>query len=197
MGEKNEEVSFVNKNLGKKVKSYFLKKKNSPTIVKKRFVEDINKTKVFGVYSINDQSLYKHEESKFNNWLRKEIPKHDLIVVSDYGHGLISNNSAKNILKKSKFLAVNTQLNASNAGYHVISKYEKANMVIINETELRHELRNKIDKVDILIKQISKKISSSFIVVTCGRYGSKIYDKMTERMTEDQFPMPIFVSTGF
>ncbi len=182
LGEKNEEVSFVNKNLGKTVKSYFLKKKNSPTIVKKRFVEDINKTKVLGVYSINDQSLYKQEESKFNNWLRKEIPKNDLVIVSDYGHGLISNNSAKNILKKSKFLAVNTQLNASNAGYHVISKYKKANMVIINETELRHELRNKIDKVDILIKQISKKINSSFIVVTCGRHGSKIYDRMNKKI---------------
>jgi hypothetical protein len=28
-------------------------------------------------------------------------------------------------------------------------------------------------------------------------WDPKIYDKMTERMTEDQFPMPIFVSTGF
>ena len=28
-------------------------------------------------------------------------------------------------------------------------------------------------------------------------WDPKIYEKMTERMTEDQFPMPIFVSTGF
>ena len=182
LGEKNEEASFVNKNLGKNVKSFFLKKKNSPTIVKKRFVEDVNKTKVLGVYSINDQSLYKTEEYKFNNWLRKEIPKNDLVIVSDYGHGLISNNSAKLILKKSKFLAVNTQLNASNAGYHVISKYKGADMAIINETELRQELRNKIDGVDILIKQISKKISSSFSIVTCGKLGSKIYDRLNKKI---------------
>ena len=28
-------------------------------------------------------------------------------------------------------------------------------------------------------------------------WDPKIYDKMTERMTEDEYPMPIFVSTGF
>ena len=102
-------------------------------------------------------SPFTNKKSSNLTWLRKEIPKHDLVIVSDYGHGLISNNSAKIILKKSKFLAVNTQLNASNAGYHVISKYKGANMAIINETELRQELRNKIDSVDILIQQISKK----------------------------------------
>ena len=28
-------------------------------------------------------------------------------------------------------------------------------------------------------------------------WDPKIYEKMTERMTEDQYPMPIFVSGGF
>jgi hypothetical protein len=28
-------------------------------------------------------------------------------------------------------------------------------------------------------------------------WDPKIYEKMTERITEDQLPMPIFVSTGF
>ena len=46
-------------------------------------------------------------------------------------------------------------------------------MAIINETELRQELRNKIDSVDILIQQISKKISSSFSIVTCGKLVQK------------------------
>ena len=36
--------------------------------------------------------------------------------------------------------------------------------------------------MDILIKQISKKINSSFIVVTCGRHGSKIYDRMNKKI---------------
>ena len=84
-----------------------------------------------------------------------EIKKNDIIIVSDYGHGLISKDLAKKIVKKSKFLAVNTQVNASNVGYHVISKYIGANFVTINETELRHEVRDKNSDVMDLIKKLS------------------------------------------
>ena len=34
--------------------------------------------------------------------INKEIPKHDVVIVSDYGHGLISKNNAKLICKKVK-----------------------------------------------------------------------------------------------
>ena len=57
IGEKQEEKKFIKKNLQKNIKTYLLNKKNSSTIVKKRFVERINQTKVLGVYSLNDQSL--------------------------------------------------------------------------------------------------------------------------------------------
>ena len=175
VGEKNEEKNFLSKNLPSNINSYFLKKKNSPTIIKKRFVEDINKRKILGVYSLNDQSLSNKEQKLFQKKIIQEIKRHDLVIVSDYGHGLISKETAKLIIKKSKFLAVNTQLNASNAGFHVISKYNKANLILINETELRQEFRNKVDNVDILIKQLSKKVKSNYSVVTCGKHGSKIF----------------------
>ena len=51
----------------------------------------------------------------------------------------------------------------------------KANLTLINETELRQEFRNKVDNVDILIKQLSKKVKSNYSVVTCGKHGSKIF----------------------
>ena len=146
IGQKAEEKNLINKNLPKNVEARFINKKNSSTIIKKRFVEDINKTKVLGVYTLNDQPLDKSQEKFFNKELLKQIKNHDLVIVSDYGHGLISDGSAKLIIKKSKFTAVNTQLNASNLGFHVISKYLGANLITINETELRHKLRNKTDK---------------------------------------------------
>ena len=49
IGEKQEEKKFIKKNLQKNIKTYLLNKKNSSTIVKKRFVERINQTKVLGV----------------------------------------------------------------------------------------------------------------------------------------------------
>ena len=53
-----------------------------------------------------------------------------MVIVSDYGHGLISKKSAQIICKKSKYLAVNAQLNASNVGFH--SMKENIQMLIVS-----------------------------------------------------------------
>ena len=181
-GEKKEHISFINQHLPKNIKKDFLYKKNSCTIVKKRFVDDINKSKVLGVYSINDSPLLRKEQIHFNKKILKHIKNHDLVIVSDYGHGLISDFSAKIIVNKSKFLAVNAQLNAANIGYHTISKYVGADLIIINENEMRHEMRNKIDGVNILIKELANKIRAKFTTVTSGDMGSKIYIKKSKKL---------------
>ena len=182
IGQRNEEKQFIEKNLQKNIKTVFLNKKKSPTITKKRFVEHINKTKIFGVYSLNDQPLDSKQEKIFNGKVSKYIKSHDLVIVSDYGHGLISDNTAKLIVKKSKFVAVNTQLNASNLGFHVISKYLGADLTTINETEMRHELRNKTEDRVSLIKILSKKLKSNYIHVTSGEAGSMIYNSSTKEI---------------
>ena len=176
IGQKNDEKKFIKNNLEKNIKTIFLNKKNSPTITKKRYIEHINKTKIFGVYSLNDAPLDGDQESKLNKKIQKLIKDHDLVIVSDYGHGLISDKTAKLIVKKSKFIAVNTQLNASNLGFHVISKYIGANFITINETEMRHELRNKTEDCIPLIKTLSKKLRSKYTHVTSGSMGSTIYN---------------------
>ncbi len=182
IGEKKEQLSFIKKNLSKNVNQDFIAKKDSTTIIKKRFVDSTNKNKVLGVYSINDNPLNKVQSSNFNKKIIKHIKKHDLVIVSDYGHGLISSNSAKKIIKYSKFIAVNAQLNAANLGHHTISNYVGANLVIINENEMRHELRNKYDVVETLIKKLASKLKSQYTTVTSGNIGSKIYIKNKNKL---------------
>ena len=62
--------------------------------------------------------------------------------------------------KKSRFLALNAQANASNIGYHSIQKYRGVDCVVMNETELRHELRDKNEKLKILAKKLTNIIST-------------------------------------
>ena len=154
----------------------------SLSITKKRYIDHINKTKIFGVYTLNDQPLDLVQEKIFNNKVLKYINSHDLVIVSDYGHGLISVNTAESIVKKSKFVAVNTQLNSSNLGFHVISKYLGANLITINETEMHHELRNKTEDRSSLIKKLSKKLKSNYTHVTSGEVGSTIYNYTTNEI---------------
>ena len=182
VGQKREEKTFIKQKLNHKISSFFLEKNNSPTIIKKRYLDEINKSKVLGVYSLNDQPLNRMQEIQFTKKVMNEIKKNDIVIVSDYGHGLISKNLAKNIVKKSKFLAVNTQVNASNIGYHVISKYIGANFVTINETELRHEVRDKNSAVTALIKKLSNILRCNYANVTCGKDGAYIYDRKSKKM---------------
>ena len=75
--------------------------------------------------------------------------------------GLISKKSAKIICKKSKFLALNAQVNASNIGYHTIRNYNNFDTLIINEKEIRHEMRDKVSKVENLMSFIAKEKNKS------------------------------------
>ena len=190
LGQKKEYEKYIKKILTRKIKSKFLYKSKSPTIVKKRYLEHITNNKVLGIYTLNDELLNKKDESIFEKMILKEIKKHDVVIVSDYGHGLITKKLAKLLCKNSKFLALNAQANASNTGYHSIQKYKGVNCVVINETELRQELRDKNEKLDILTKKLTKMIGINNLVITMGSDGAILYSSKDKKY----FYCPAFAS---
>ena len=190
MGQKKEYEKYIKKILPKNIKTKFLYKTKSPTIIKKRYLEQNTNTKVLGIYTLNDESLNKKDEFIFEKMILKEIKKYDLVIVSDYGHGLITKKLAKLLCKKSKFLALNAQANASNVGYHTIQKYKNVECVVMNETELRHELRDKNEKIDILAKKLANMININNLVVTRGSNGAILYNLNKKKY----FNSPAFAS---
>ena len=190
LGQEKEYEKYIKKILTKKIKSQFLYKLKSPTIVKKRYLEHITNNKVLGIYTLNDELLNKKDESIFEKMILKEIKKHDVVIVSDYGHGLITKKLAKLLCKNSKFLALNAQANASNTGYHSIQKYKGVDCVVINETELRQELRDKNEKLDILTKKLTKMIGINNLVITMGSKGAILYSSKDKKY----FYCPAFAS---
>ena len=73
---------------------------------------------------------------EITTFLAKEVKKHDLVLITDYGHGLISESAAREISKLSPYTALNVQMNAANSGNHSFTKYKKADCIIINEGEI-------------------------------------------------------------
>jgi rfaE bifunctional protein kinase chain/domain/rfaE bifunctional protein nucleotidyltransferase chain/domain len=191
LGQKKEYEKYIKKSLTKNVQSRFLYKSKSPTIVKKRYIEHITNNKVLGIYTLNDELLNKKDESIFEKMILREIKKHDVVIVSDYGHGLITKKLSKLLCKKSKFLALNAQVNASSSGYHSIQKYKGVDCVVINETELRQELRDKNGKLEILIKKLTKMIGINNLVITRGSNGAILYSSKDKKY----FYCPAFAST--
>jgi len=172
LGEKKEEKNFVLRSLNKKIKHNFLLKKDSPTIIKTRYLDDYRKSKILVDYDLNDDIISKKEENNFLNILKNNIKNYDIIIVADYGHGIITKKIRKIITSYSKKLFLNTQINSFNRGYHTVYKYLKINSLIINESELRYELKDKNSKILDLAKKLRKKISVDTIIVTKGKWGS-------------------------
>jgi rfaE bifunctional protein kinase chain/domain len=175
LGEKNEYKKLVESHLGKKVKKFFINKKNSPTIIKKRFIDEINNHKLFGEYFLNDNQISKKDENKILSFLNKK--KYDLVILLDYGHGLITKKIIQKLKKTTKFLAINAQINSSNIGYHSIQKFSSSDLLIINESELRHEARDKETNIEIVSKNFAKKNNFKTIIVTMGSKGSLLVNK--------------------
>ena len=80
-------------------------------------------------------------------------------------------------------MALNAQINAANIGYHSMRNYKNINCVIINEGELRHEMRDKNNKVELLMKKFSLQQKVKNLVVTRGVNGALLYEKSKNKFT--------------
>jgi bifunctional ADP-heptose synthase (sugar kinase/adenylyltransferase) len=177
MGEDSKDIKFIKNNLAKNTNFNFIKKVSTPTIKKKRFIDRLTNHKLLGVYSINDRELTQAENKKLEKIIfNKKYNSNDLIIISDYGHGFISPKMAKKICSKYKNIFLNTQLNAANIGFHTLKNYNNFNSLVINESELRHEFKDRYSEVRILIKKLSKSLKVKNILVTRGANGALYYN---------------------
>ena len=172
LGDEDIHKSFIERNMEKNISLNFLIKSNSPTILKRRFVDNVDQKKILGVYSINDDSITKEEEDLFIESFDKLSKEHDLVIISDYGHGLITPRVAKHISKSEVFISLNAQVNAANIGTHSIRKYQDINCLIINANELCHEMRQRDGELESLARQLKELVNSDYISVTKGKEGA-------------------------
>lgn len=196
VGEKKQNFNFIKKNLKKNIKFDPLLKKNSPTIIKKRYLDQVSGNKLLGVYSLNDREIENSEEKKTISKINKIIKGVDLIIISDYGHGLITKKIAQKLKSSKKFLALNAQVNASNHGFHSLEKYKKVDTLIINENELRHEMRDKMQEISIISNSMMKKFNIRNLIVTRGKNGAILFRKNLKPISCPAFASRIIDKVG-
>lgn len=156
------------------------------TVVKRRFVERHGVrneyAKLFSMNYLPDsqqESLINRE--KFNENLQKEIGKYDVVVVADYGHGLLDHTTMAIIQEKATFLALNCQTNSSNYGTNLITKYDRADIFALDERELNLACASRNSEPGVLLSQIMKHFkNSSAGWATLGSLGSISMNKSQE-----------------
>ena len=196
VGKEKENVKFIKKSLRTNIKVNFFYKKNSPTIIKKRFIDEISKNKLLGVYTINEEKLQANLEKKLINNIKRYAKNCDLILVSDYGHGFISDKMAKIFNKSKIFFSLNAQINASNRGYHSLIKYKNIDSLIINENELRHEMRDKVGNLITMGAKLIKFLNIKKLTVTQGNKGAVLIEKNGKSINSPAFANKVIDKVG-
>lgn len=177
LGKRGSFERFVRNNLKSNVVPMFFYYPKAPTIIKRRFIERVYLNKLFEVYIFKDDLSIALEE-EIGNYLADDIiNKYDLILVVDYGHGLLTPKLIEVLCGLPYFLAVNAQSNTASIGYNPITKYKKANYFCLGEPELHLAFQDKHASIYRLIELLAQKVSSGgAISVTRGPQGSIVYD---------------------
>ncbi|MFC2022213.1 PfkB family carbohydrate kinase [Chloroflexota bacterium] len=177
LGAKDSQEDYVRHNVNNSVDKFFLYRADSPTIVKRRFVENYLLQKLFEIYEINDEELDQAQSQALCARLDEVLPQYDIVIVADYGHGMLTRDAIKFLCDKAPFLAVNTQTNAGNKGFNTISKYPRADFVSLARHEIMLEERSREGGLREMILNVSRKLDCGQIVVTCGKDGNVCYSR--------------------
>jgi len=175
VGENDERIGFIRDHLLPNISFHPFGRVGAPTICKRRYVDSHTGGKLFELYTLEDTPLDSASEGKLLNQLEGVISDYDVVVVSDYGHGMLTPRVVDYLCENAKFLAVNTQANAGNRGFNTISKYSRADYVCLNGGELQLEMRMKQGGFRDMLATLSEQIDCPNFTVTLGQSGSLHY----------------------
>lgn len=126
------------------------------------------------------RKLFVTHEMKFDHssWdTCDEISSYDLVIVCDFGHGMMTKELIEKVSREAKFLAVNAQTNATNYGFNLITKYPRADLVVVDELEARLAAHDRDGDIEDVILDLG----FNKIIVTMGTKGAVGFDGAFER----------------
>ena len=135
--------------------------------VTRRYVEDAYLRKLFTLHDTRTGEVS----------AECDIGSYDCVIVADFGYGTLTEELIRRITKEARYLAVNAQTNAPNMGFNMITKYRRADYIVIDELEARLAAHDR----DSAIEDVILKLGYRNIVVTMGKNGAIGFDGAFER----------------
>ena len=179
LGSTDSHEAFIRGKLLGNVDPVFFYFRDAPTVTKRRFV-DADLSKLFEVYFFREDPVF--NQTDVCRWLGDHAGSYDAVIVPDFGNGLITPSIISTLTEKSKFLAVNTQVNSGNRGYHVIHRYPRADFVSLNEPELRLAAHDRHEPLEAVAETVGKRVQVRQLAVTRGTKGVMMYDREKKTM---------------
>ena len=178
LGSDHSYEELIRSSLKPNITLHALVRPNSPTTLKRRFVDPSSLRKLFEVYHMNDEPLTRDLEEQLLSEIQQLCPTANVVISTDFGHGLIGPNVVEGLISYSPFLAVNTQSNSANLGYNLITRYPKADYVCIDGPEARLAVSDRISSSGDVVYHLSNRLTNcSKLIVTQGRHGCITFER--------------------
>lgn len=175
------------------VKSFLMEQKGRKTSKKTRVMAGNSQVFRFDHESKNNISF--DNVKKLYSKLQEKINAYDIILLADYGKGVLTNDFTKKIIEYANKNNVKVIVDPYGSDY---SKYQGAYLLISNKDEASKATKIEIENDDNLIevlKELQIILDSNISIVTLSEEGIAIY-KENELSIMPTVPLEVFDVTG-
>jgi len=143
------------------------------TIVKKRYVEPVQQgneiSKLFSINYINDHPPSAATCAKLLAAVREEVERCDVVLLADFGHGLMQSDLRNFVQECAPYLMLNCQTNSNNHGFNIITRqYQRADAFSLDLQEMMLSCGHRHLDCESEIASLRKAFGSSYAWLTRG-----------------------------
>ncbi|MDD6056899.1 MAG: PfkB family carbohydrate kinase [Clostridiales bacterium] len=136
-----------------------------PTIIKQRYVSlNEKREELEKIFAINNlptpMCVDEGTLTKLKKKLKGKISQYDVVILCDFGHGLIDHELMELLQTEASFLALNCQTNSSNYGRNLITKYRRADVFTLDQKELGLAFTDYHQEESELLLKLAKRFDS-------------------------------------
>lgn len=150
-----------------------LREDSFTTVVKKRYVEPLaagnELSKLFSINYLNDEPPSDAVQDRLIEILRREMKQCDVVLLADFGHGLMQKKLRELVQEAAPFLVLNCQTNSNNHGFNIITRqYQRADAFSLDNQEIMLSCGLKDFDAELELASISRRFGSSYAWLTRG-----------------------------
>ena len=184
----DKEYDYICNELEKiNVEYSILKDVTRPTTLKQRFRAS-SKT-LLRVNHLKQHKIALDIEDQIMEKIRNKIEDMNLVILSDFSYGVLSNNLIFEIerlaLKNNIFIVADSQSSSQTGD---ISKFKNMNIVTPTEREIRLSLNDFESGLVVLAEKLKEKSNPEYIFTTLGSEGVMIYNSSEDELLTDNIP---------
>lgn len=176
VGDSDDDEAVISGNLQPNVRLLPVRRAGTPTTRKVRFIDKSYLRKLFEVYHFDDKPLPPRLQMRLDGTIAESAGDYDLVIVNDFGHGMIAQSTIAALCDKARFLAVNAQSNSANFGFNLVTRYPRADLVCIDNPEARLAVGDKAATPHRMVgTMLPKVIECDRFALTLGRDGCAVF----------------------